>query len=248
MLADHAYAGKRVALSGATGGIGRQVAARFAALGAELVLIDRDGEALESMARAFPGARILVCDQTDATQIAATCASAGVVDVLVNNAGIIIRKPLLEHTDADIDAILDTNLGGAVRMALGFARQMQVPAGGRGGVILNLATQHAFGGGAGRAIYATSKAGIVQFTKAAAVEFAPLGIRVVAIAPGPIANDMTASARTDAAYRAAVTDRMPIGRFLESDEVAAVIVSLCHDSMSAIVGATLLADGGGALS
>lgn len=248
MLADNAYLGKRVAISGATGGIGRELAARFSALGAELVLIDRNADALDGLARSFPGSLRLVCDQTDPTQISATCASAGVVDVFVNNAGIIIRKPLLEHTEADIDAIFDTNMGGAIRMALGMARQMQVPAGGRGGVILNLATQHAFGGGAGRAIYATSKAGIVQFTKAAAVEFAPLGIRVLAIAPGPIANDMTASARNDTAYQSAVTDRMPIGRFLESGEIADVIVSLCHESMSAIVGATLLADGGGVLS
>lgn len=248
MLADNAYLGKHVAISGATGGIGRELAARFAALGARLVLIDRDDKALGALAQAIPGSRTLVCDQTDPTQIAETCATAGVVDVFINNAGIIIRKPLLEHTEADIDALLDTNLGGAVRMALGFARQMQVPAGGRGGVILNLATQHAFGGGAGRAIYATSKAGIVQFTKAAAVEFAPLGIRVLAIAPGPIANDMTANARDDAAYISAVTDRMPIGRFLESGEIADVIVSICHESMSAIVGATLLADGGGVLS
>lgn len=248
MLADNAYLGKRVAISGVTGGIGRELAARFAALGAELVLIDRDADALDVLARDYPGSRELVCDQTDPAQIATTCSSAGVVDVFVNNAGIIIRKPLLEHSDTDIDAVLDTNLGGAIRMALGFARQMQLPGGGRGGVILNLATQHAFGGGAGRAIYATSKAGIVQFTKAAAVEFAPLGIRVLAVAPGPIANDMTADARRDAGYQAAVTDRMPIGRFLESGEIAAVIVSLCHASMSAIVGATLLADGGGVLS
>lgn len=248
MLADNAYLGQQVAISGAAGGIGRELAARFASLGARLVLIDRDAKALEALAQAFPGSVTLVCDQTDPAQIAATCAKAGVVDVFINNAGIIIRKPLLEHSEADIDAILDTNLGGAVRMALGFARQMQVPKGGRGGVILNLATQHAFGGGAGRAIYATSKAGIVQFTKAAAVEFAPLGIRVLAIAPGPIANDMTASARNDTAYQSAVTDRMPIGRFLESGEIADVIVSLCHKSMSAIVGATLLADGGGVLS
>lgn len=248
MLAENAYLGKHVAISGATGGIGRELAARFAGLGAQLVLIDRDARALEALVPVFAGSRALVCDQTDPAQIAATCASAGVVDVFVNNAGIIIRKPLLEHTDADIDAILDTNLGGAVRMALGFARQMQVPGGGRGGIILNLATQHAFGGGAGRAIYATSKSGIVQFTKAAAVEFAPLGIRVLAVAPGPIANDMTATARSDAAYRSAVTDRMPIGRFLESGEIADVIVSLCHESMSAVVGTTLLADGGGVLS
>ena len=247
MFANNAYLGKYVAISGATGGIGLEHAARYASLASQLVLIDRDAKALETLAQALPGSVTLVCDQTDPTQIAATCASAGVVDVFINNAGIIVRKPLLEHTEADIDSILDTNLGGAVRMALGFARQMQVPVG-RGGVILNLATQHAFAGGAGRAIYATSKAGIVQFTKAAAVEFAPLGIRVLAIAPGPIANDMTAGPRNDAAYQSAVTDRMPIGRFLESGEVADVIVSLCHESMSAIVGATLLADGGGVLS
>ena len=246
--ADNRHRGKLVAISGATGGLGREIAAQFAAEGASLLLIDRNADTLAAMAERFPGARALVCDQTDPAQISCTCEAAGAVDIFVNNAGIILRKSLIEHSDEDIDAVLSTNLSGAIRMALGFARRMQLPAGGNGGVIVNLATQHAFAGGAGRGIYATSKAGIVQFTKSAAAEFAPLGIRVFAVAPGPVANDMTAAARESPEYRAAVTQRMPIGRFLESPEIASLVVNLCRPSMSALVGATVLADGGGTLS
>lgn len=245
---DTGHGGKLVAISGAAGGLGREIAAQFSAEGASLLLIDRRADALADMADRFPGARILTCDQTDPAQIARTCELAGAVDIFVNNAGIILRKPLLEHSDEDIDAVLNTNLSGAIRMALGFARRMQRPAGGNGGVIVNLATQHAYAGGAGRGIYATSKAGIIQFTRAAGVELAPLGIRVFAVAPGPVANDMTAQARRDPEYCAAVTGRMPIGRFLESREIAALIVSLCRGSISALVGTTVLADGGGVLT
>ena len=108
----------------------------------------------------------------------------GAVDIFVNNAGTILRKSLLEHSDEDIDIVLNSNLSGTIRMALGFARRMQLPAGSNGGTIVNLASNHAFAGGTGRGIYAVSKAGIVQFTKTAGAEFAPLGIRVFAVAPG----------------------------------------------------------------
>lgn len=242
------FNGKHVAISGATGGLGREISAQFATEGARLLLIDRNAEALTMMAAGFPGARTLVCDQTDAQEIERACEAAGAVDIFVNNAGIILRKSLLEHSDEDINILVNTNLSGTIRMALGFARRMQIAAGGNGGIIVNLASNHAFAGGVGRGIYAASKAGIVQFTKTAGAEFAPLGIRVFAVAPGPIENDMTALARESTEYCAAVIGRMPIGRFLESREIAALVLSLCRDSVSAVIGTTILADGGSVLS
>lgn len=239
------FANKRVAITGATGSLGRGMAAAFAAEGADLVLIDLEKGRLEALAETLPKVRTFVCDQADAVAIARTCEAIGPVDVFVNNAGMMQRKALLDLADVEIDTIIDVNLKGSLRMAIGMARQMHRQNGGQGGVIANLATQHIFAGGAGRGLYASSKAGIAQYTRAAAVEWAPGGIRVFAVAPGPIANDMTAGARENPDYSAAVTARMPIGRFLENQEIIDVILATCRPSMSAIVGTCVVADGGG---
>lgn len=239
------YAGQRVAISGATGGLGRGLAQAFADEGAHLLLIDMDRGRLDGLADTLPSAEVAVCDQSDPKAIARTCAAVGPVDVFVNNAGVMQRKGLIDLADDEIDLVVDVNLKGSLRMAIGMAREMHRDRGGAGGVIVNIATQHVFAGAAGRGLYAASKAGIAQFTRAAAVEWAPGGIRVFAVAPGPVANDMTAGAREDPGYVSAVTARMPIGRFLENQEIVDVILATCRPSMSAIVGTCILADGGG---
>lgn len=242
------FKGQVVALSGAAGGIGVATARRFRDGGAELVLIDRPSDALTALAAELGVQRIVHCDQTQDEQIVQACEAIGTVDVFVNNAGIILRKPLFEHSFQEIDTIFDINITGAMKLAIGLARNMRKSSGGRGGVIVNVATQHAFGGGGGRGVYAASKAAMVQFTKAAAVEWIGEGIRVCGVAPGPAASPMTEEARKSSEYVAQVVARMPVGRFLEVDEIADVILSLASPEMSALVGVTVLADGGGTLS
>ena len=240
------FAGKRVAISGATGGIGRATAHRFHQAGAVLVLIDLDRSALADLATEY-GAQTSwhCCDQRDAASIEQTVAAVGAVDVFVNNAGVIIRKPLLDTTNSEISELLAVNMTGSIQMAIGMARHMVAR---RSGVIVNLSSQHAFIGAKDRGLYAASKAAISQFTKTAAVEWAPHGVRVVAIAPGPVISPMTADAMTSETYRRAVLDRMPIGRFLETGEIADLIYQLSQPSMAAVVGQTIIADGGASLS
>lgn len=240
------FGGKIVAISGATGGIGRATAERFREAGARLVLIDMDAAALDGLrATLDPEAVTIVCDQRDNAAIQHAVAVAGPVDIFVNAAGIILRKPLAEMSFDEIDRILAVNLAGAIKMATGMAGGMLQR---RSGVVVNLASQHAFIGAANRAVYAASKAGIVQFTKTAAVEWAPHGVRVVALAPGPVELPMTAEAMQSPDYVSAVLARMPIGRFLNTAEMAEIILLLCAPQMKSVTGHTLLADGGGALS
>jgi NAD(P)-dependent dehydrogenase (short-subunit alcohol dehydrogenase family) len=236
----------RVAISGATGGIGSAVARRFRRAGAELVLIDLNQGALTALADELGGpVSTIVCDQRVDNAIAAAAAAAGVVDVFVNNAGIIIRKPLLDTSPAEISELMAVNAAGSIKMAIAIARGMAER---RQGTIVNVASQHAFIGAANRGVYAATKAAIVQFTRTAAVEWAPLGIRVVGIAPGPVESPMTAEVMQSQAYREAVIERMPIGRFLNTAEIAEAIHQLCGPNMAAIVGHTVIADGGGSLS
>lgn len=236
---------RRVAISGSTGGIGRATAERFRRDGAELVLIDRDQATLDDLATSLGGPLTIVCDQRDDAAIEAAALAAGAIDVFINNAGVIIRKPLLETSPAEVSALFEINAVGSIKMAIAMARGMAK----RGsGTILNVSSQHAFIGAAQRGIYAATKAAIVQFTRTAAVEWAPLGIRVAGVAPGPVASPMTAEAMQSQDYRAAVIARMPIARFLETGEMADLILQLCSPAMASVVGHTIVADGGGSLS
>src|SRR5262245_14740636 len=238
--------GTTVAISGATGGIGRATAQRFHQAGATLVLIDLDRSALEILAgKLGAGTRWLCCDQRQTASIEETVAAAGAIDVFVNNAGVMIRKPLLDTTIAETAELLSVNVTGSILMAIGMARHLAAR---RSGLIINVSSQHAFIGAKGRGIYAASKAAIAQFTRTASVEWAPLGVRVLAIAPGPVVSPMTEAAMKSEDYRRAILDRMPIGRFLETHEIAELIYQLSQPTMAAIVGQTIIADGGASLT
>jgi NAD(P)-dependent dehydrogenase (short-subunit alcohol dehydrogenase family) len=240
------FAEKTVAISGATGGIGRATAERFHKAGASLVLIDLDRIRLAELADGL-GARTrwFRCDQREPASIEDTVEAIGAVDVFVNNAGVIARKPLLEMSIAETSELLSVNVTGSILMAIGMARHMAAK---RSGLIVNLSSQHAFIGAKERGIYAASKAAVSQFTRTAGLEWAPLGVRVVAIAPGPVVSPMTSDAMKSEVYRKAVLDRMPIGRFLETAEIAELIYQLSQPSMAAIVGQTIIADGGASLT
>lgn len=236
------YDGKRVAISGAAGGLGRAMAQRFAEAGASLLLIDRDLQALTRLAAELPDvAGVLVCDQTRAADVERAEHEAGTVDVFVNNAGITVRGPLEDMSYADLQKLVDTNLVGAMAMAIAIARGML--ARGRG-VIVNVASQLALGPAPGRTVYGAAKAGIVQFTRSAAAEWARRGVRVAAIAPGPVDTPMVAALKASPEATRKLLDTMPIGRLLTSDEIAGIVLLLASPAAAAVVGQTWVADGG----
>jgi NAD(P)-dependent dehydrogenase (short-subunit alcohol dehydrogenase family) len=235
------FSAQRVLVTGAAGGIGSAMARAFHAHGATLLLADRDRDAMAALAGELAGAERFGYEQCDAESIARLVGAAGPVDVLLNNAGMLHVGPLLDMPAQAIETMVRTNLLGPILLAQGAARGMV--ARGRG-VIVNTASQIAFTGGPGRAIYGTTKAGLVQFTRAAGAELAPLGVRMVALAPGRSLTPMTAAALADPAYRAQSIARIPAGRLGEAAEMARLALFLASPLAAYVVGETLIADGG----
>jgi NAD(P)-dependent dehydrogenase (short-subunit alcohol dehydrogenase family) len=241
--------GMSALVTGGGRGIGRGIAERLARAGADLVLAGRDPEALEQARRAIEAldrrCLTVVADVRDAGACARmvdrAAAARGRLDILVNNAGINHRAPALDVTEAQWDDIVDTNLKGVFFSAQAAARVM-LAAG--GGSIVNLASTMSFVALPNRACYCASKGGVATLTKQLAVEWAPRGVRVNAVAPTFVETDMTAEVLRDPAWRAQIHSRIPLGRVLNVDEVARAVLFLASPASSAITGVVLPVDGG----
>lgn len=232
---------RRVLITGAAGGIGGAMARAFHAHGASLVLADIDASGLRAVAEALPGSEPLLYDQADVASVAALAASAGEIDVLMNNAGILRTGALLDASAAEIETVIRTNLIGPMQLLLALAPGMVA----RGsGVIVNTASQLAFTGAATRALYATAKAGLVQFTRAAAAELGPQGVRVLAIAPGRTRTPLNAHLLADEQELAWSLRRIPARRIGEAEEMARLALLLASPLADYVVGETLVVDGG----
>lgn len=237
-------------ITGAANGIGAATARRFASDGYNVALVDllQSGQAVaDEIGR--EKALFVAADVADVADVeravAATLARFGGLDVLVNNAGVSLPKSLADTTPADWDRLHAVNLR-ALYVAL-KAAQAALAASGHGAVI-NIASFHAHATIANFAAYAASKAGVLGFTRSAAIELAPYGIRVNAVAPGVIHTAMTQqwlnSVPDPKAALASMNEKQPLGRIGRPDEVAAAIAFLAGDEASFIVGTTLYVDGG----
>lgn len=237
---DFDFGGKRVLVTGAASGLGEAMAKAFAGHGAELLLADVNEAGVQAVAETL-GATWQVYDQSDLASVLTLAESAGAVDVLCNNAGIARLGPLLEQTPDDIQALIATNFAGPVQLAVAVGRGMVE----RGrGVIVSTSSQLAFWGSAERGVYSATKAGISQFTRAAAAEWAPHGVRVVALAPGRTLTAINQYLKDDPAQYAASLKMIPAGRLGNVEEMAKLTVFLASDAASYVVGETLIADGG----
>lgn len=241
--------GKAALVLGASRGIGAAVARAFAGAGAAVILAARDRQALEALAQEFSeaGGRALVVptDVTDADAIARLIdeimSSLGRLDVACNNAAASHPQPtpLADLAVEDFDATYGVNLRGVF-----LAMKYEIPAmlSNGGGAIVNMSSTAGTQAVAGLAPYISTKHGLEGLTKVAALDYAKQGVRINAIAPGPILTDNLERAGETAQQAAAAA--MPMGRIGLPDEVAAAAVWLCSEDASFITGSRLVIDGG----
>jgi 3-oxoacyl-[acyl-carrier protein] reductase len=241
-------AGKIALVTGASRGIGRAIAVRFAAEGAFVVVNFAGneaaaGETLAAIDLAGGKGVLSRFDVGDASQVDAAVkaiiAERGRIDILVNNAGVTRDNLLMRLTEDDFDSVVRTNLKGTFLVTKVVSRQMLRQ---RSGRIVNMSSVVGEMGNAGQSVYAATKAGILGFTKAMARELASRDVTVNAIAPGFITTDMT-SALSEAA-RKEFAERIPLGRFGSPEEVAELALFLASDAAAYVTGQVVGINGG----
>ena len=239
---------QKVALvTGAARGIGLATAKRFLADGYRVALLDIDGDNLNHTVAALGKpdiAMALECDVSDPARVQLAfddlIETFGRLDALVNNAGIAIFKPILDVTYEDWSRVLAVNLTGPFLCTQAAAPLMRDTG---GGAIVNITSISGLRASTLRTAYGTSKAGLAHLTKQQAVELAPLGIRVNAVAPGPVDTAMAKAVHTPE-IRADYHDHMPLNRYGLEEELAETIFFLCSDRASYITGQIIAVDGG----
>jgi NAD(P)-dependent dehydrogenase (short-subunit alcohol dehydrogenase family) len=236
-------------VTGASRGIGKQIASKLADDGVAVALVGRDLAALECAHREITGrggrAEVFLADVTEEDAVEQLGAQVherlGTPDILINNAGIILRKPMLEFSSEEWNRLIRTNLTGPFLCARAFIPGMMANKFGR---IVNVTSIFSHVGHLGRTAYCASKTGLLGLTKALALELAPHNITVNGLSPGPIATEMNTGQILDAVKNAEFLARIPLGRWGRPDEVGAAAAFLCSEAAGFITGTDILVDGG----
>jgi len=234
-------------VTGAGRGIGRAIALKFASEGADVVCVSRTAENSEKVAaevRALGrNAWALAVDVSDTAAVSAAAekilAECGKVDILINNAGVTRDGLLMRMSDADWDAVLNTNLKGAFLFTKAFTRSFVKQ---RSGRIINVASIIGLIGNAGQANYAASKAGLIGFTQSIAKELGSRNITVNALAPGFIETDMTAA--LSAELKAELLKKIPLNSLGQPEDIANAALFLASPGARYVTGQVLTVDGG----
>ena len=237
--------GKRALVTGASGGIGREIAKALASAGARVALSGTRVAALEDTAKEMAGAEhpILPCNLSDLAAVDRLVPSAeaalGGLDILVNNAGVTRDNLFMRMKDEEWDEVIAVNLTAPFRLIRAALRGMMKQ---RSGRIINIASLTGVAGNPGQGNYAASKAGLIGLGKSLAQEVASRGITVNAIAPGFVTSAMT-DELTDK-QKEAILPKIPLGRLGTGAEIAAAAVFLASDDAAYVTGQTLNINGG----
>jgi len=241
--------GKTALITGASRGIGRAVAVSLAEAGADLVLLGRDETALAETkaAVAATGRRSLVlpADVSSAesmeSAVEKACAEFGNIDILVCNAGVQKLKAFLDMKPDDWQGLINTNLGGAIVTMQSVGRRMVAR---KQGVVITMASIYSFVGAPGNSIYCMTKGGLMQLSRALAVEWSRYNIRVNAICPGWIETDLTKPYMQDQKVIEAGLRQIPARRFGRPEDIGPLAVYLASDEASFVTGQSFVIDGG----
>jgi NAD(P)-dependent dehydrogenase (short-subunit alcohol dehydrogenase family) len=237
-------------VTGASTGLGRATALALGGAGFDLAVTDLDTAWVADLAKEphLQGRKVvpIALDLRSESDIARAMEQAaqafGSIDLLVNNAGRPMQKAATDVTWDEWNDVIDINLKGGFFLSLAFARHCIE--GKRGGAVVSMASTHGLTGIADRSVYGISKGGIIQMTRMLAIEWAPLGIRVNAIAPATVMTPSREKILSDPEARARMLARIPLGRFPAAEEIAEAVCYLASDAARSITGQTLALDGG----
>ncbi len=238
--------GKRALVAGASSGIGAACAVALGQAGAEVTIAARREDKLEELASDMRDAGLfaqtLALDVADIAAAEDKVATHGPFDILVNSAGLARHGPALNADPGDFSAVSDLNLKGAYFLTRAVAKGL-INAG-KPGSLINITSQMAHVGGVDRSVYCSTKHGVEGFTKAMAIEWGPLGIRVNTVAPTFIKTALTASTFADPERSKWIHEKIKLGRVGEVEDIMGPVVFLASDASALITGTSLLVDGG----
>lgn len=241
--------GRTALVTGGSRGLGEAMAIALAASGASLALVARDSARLasvkEAITRSGGRAEVFTADVTNEQQVAATCEAVrealGPIDILINNAGINIRKRLTDFSLAEFRSVVDSSLISTFLMSRAALPQMRGRVYGR---IVNLSSILAHVSLPERTAYSSAKSALLGFTRALALEVAMEGITVNSISPGPFHTDMNAAVINNPEANRQFVASLPVGRWGKVEEVGALVCYLCSEAAGFLTGTDILIDGG----
>jgi NAD(P)-dependent dehydrogenase (short-subunit alcohol dehydrogenase family) len=248
-MSDKKLANKVAVITGASKGLGKAMAMALGSAGAKLALISRNADQLKAAAQEArqlgTDAEFFAADVTQEQQVqrveSDVLAKFGQVHILINNAGINIRKSVTDFTLADWNQVMDTNVTSAFLMSRSFVPHMKGLGYGR---IINMTSIMSHVAIAGRTAYAASKTALLGFTRALALELVSEKITVNGISPGPFATELNAPILQNPELNAQFISKIPLGRWGKAEEVGQLALYLCSEEAGFITGTDILIDGG----
>jgi NAD(P)-dependent dehydrogenase (short-subunit alcohol dehydrogenase family) len=245
-MSEKRLQGKTALITGGSKGLGKAMALALAEEGATVLLVSRDRGKLESVAEeAGSSARVFVADVSREEEVERlrkeVAAAHPRIDILINNAGINIRRNLVDFALEEWESVLRTNVTAVFLMCRAFVPMMKGAGYGR---ILNMTSIMSHVSMPQRTAYSTSKSGLLGLTKALALELAPDGITVNGISPGPFATEMNLPITQNPELNQQFVSRIPVGRWGQLNEIGKLAVYLCSEEAGFITGTDILIDGG----